>query len=146
MSQPIIDRPDLQSFQQKYGQSTITVLFWILFFFFMRPLVGMVGWFFGFQLFTDVMLVKGGYQSLLQLLGWYFSIIFVMGVIIKAWGLYNLYRYGRHEKRLRHPAPVTIEALAQHFQADVDELRKWQAAKRVILEHDDNGHLIGGGI
>ena len=36
MNPPIINRPDLQSFQQKYGQSLITVLFWILFFFFMR--------------------------------------------------------------------------------------------------------------
>jgi poly-beta-1,6-N-acetyl-D-glucosamine biosynthesis protein PgaD len=144
MSQPIINRPDLQSFQQKYGQSLITVLFWILFFFFMRPLIGMVGWFFGLQLFTDIMLVKGGYHALLQLLGWYCGIIFVMGALLKCWSLYNLFRYGRHEKRRRQPAAVTVEELAQHFQVDPGHLQNLQRAKRVILEHDASGCLIDG--
>jgi poly-beta-1,6-N-acetyl-D-glucosamine biosynthesis protein PgaD len=144
MSQPIINRPDLQSFQQKYGQSLITVLFWILFFFFLRPLIGMVGWFFGLQLFTDIMLVKGGYHALLQLLGWYLGVIFVMGALLKCWALYNLFRYGRHEKRLRQPVPVTVAELAQHFQVDPGQLQNWQTARRVILEHDDNGRLIDG--
>lgn len=144
MNSPIINRPDLQSFQQKYGQSLITVLFWVLFFFFMRPLIGMVGWFFGLQLFTEVMLVKGGYHSLLALLGWYFAIIVIMGGVLKCWALYNLFRYGRHEKRCRQPVPVSVEELAKHFEVDPVRLGDWQTARRVTLEHDDNGRLIGG--
>lgn len=144
MTPPIIDRPDLQSFQQKYGQSLVTVLFWILFFFFMRPLIGMVGWLFGLQLFTDIMLVQGGYHALLQLLGWYAAIICVMGAILKCWALYNLMRYGRHEKRLRQPEPLTVEEQARHFQIDPGRLRDWQTARRVTLKHDDGGRLIGG--
>lgn len=146
MKPPIINRPDLQSFQQKYGQSLVTVLFWILFFFFMRPLIGMVGWFFGLQLFTDIMLVQGGYHSLLQLLGWYVAIICVMGAVLKCWALYNLMRYGRHEKRIRQPSPLTIEDQARNFLVDTDRLRDWQSARRVTLEHDDSGRLIGGWI
>jgi poly-beta-1,6-N-acetyl-D-glucosamine biosynthesis protein PgaD len=144
MNSPIINRPDLQTFQQKYGQSLITVLFWVLFFFFMRPLLGMVGWFFGLQLFTEIMLVKGGYHSLLELLGWYFVIIIVMSVVVKCWSLYNLIRYGRHEKRLRQPTPVTVENQARHFEVDPGLLEQWQAARRITLEHDDSGRLIQG--
>ena len=142
MTQPIINRPDLQSFQQKYGQSVITVLFWVLFFFFMRPLIGMVGWFFGFQLFTDIMIVQGGYEALLELLVWYVGVIVLMGLVLEGWALYNLLRYGRHEKRTHQPEPVGVEALAKHFQIDVDQLRNLQVARRVVLEHDDHGLLI----
>lgn len=141
MSQYIIDRPDLQSFQQRYGQGVITLLFWVLFFFFMRPMIGMVGWFFGFQLFTDVMIVKGGYHALLKLLGWYFGIILVMGIILKGWGLYNMFRYDRHEKRHRQPEPVTVQDLAQHFHLEQSVLATWQTARRVVLEHDEAGFL-----
>lgn len=144
MNPPIINRPDLQSFQQKYGQGLITVLFWVLFFFFMRPLLGMVGWFFGLQLFTEIMLVKGGYHALLELLGWYLVIIIVMGVVLKCWSLYNLFRYGRHEKRRRQPLPITVEEQARHFEVDPGLLEQWQVARRVTLEHDDSGRLIQG--
>ncbi len=142
MSQTIINRPDLQTFQQKYGQSLITILFWILFFFFMRPLISMVGWFFGVQLFTDIMIEQGGYHALLALLTWYFGIIFLMGLVLESWSLYNLYRYGRNEKRIHHPEPVKVAAQAEHFQIDTDRLQELQAAKRVILEHDTHGRLI----
>jgi len=143
MTQPIINRPDLQSFQQKYGQSIITILFWVLFFFFMRPLIGMLGWFFGYQLFTDIMIVKGGYEALLELLIWYVGIIVLMGLVLEGWALYNLLRYGRHEKRKHHPEPLNIEDQAEFFQIDADQLRTLQQARRVILEHDNHGLLIG---
>jgi len=142
MTQPIINRPDLQSFEQKYGQSFITVLFWVLFFFFMRPLIGMVGWYFGFQLFTDIMIAQGGYEALLELLVWYVGVIVLMGLILEGWALYNLFRYGRNEKRTNQPEPVKVEAVARHFQIDVDRLRNLQVARRVVLEHDDRGLLI----
>lgn len=141
MNHPIINRPDLQNFQQKYGQGLITVLFWILFFFFMRPLIGFVGWFFGFYLFADIMIVKGGYHALLELLIWYVGIIVLMGMVMGGWSLYNLLHYGRHEKRIHLPEPVMVDAQADHFQIDANHLRNLQNARRVILEHDENGRL-----
>jgi len=142
MTELIINRPDLQTFQQKYGQSIVTVLFWTMFFFFMRPLVGMVGWFFGLQLFTDVMIVQGGYEVLLDLLLWYFGVIVLMGLTLEGWALYNLLRYGRHEKRLHQPLPITVDAQSTHFQIDADLLRRLQISRRVVLEHDERGRLV----
>ena len=142
MPQTIIDRPDLQSFQQKYGQSLITVMFWVLFFFFMRPLIGIVGWFFGVQLFTDIMIVQGGYQALFNLLIWYVGVIAMMGLVLESWSLYNLYRYGRNEKRKQQPQPVKTEEMAAFFQVDPAWLAECQAAKRLTLEHDGFGRLI----
>lgn len=142
----IINRPDLQSFQQKYGQGLLTIFFWVLFFFFLRPLIGLVGWFFGIQLFTDVMIVKGGYHALLGLLGIYFSIIFFIGLILECWALYNLLHYGRNERRTRQPAPLSFEEQARHFGVASDKLIQWQAGRRIILEHDENGVLLDGRI
>jgi biofilm PGA synthesis protein PgaD len=144
MSPLIINRPDLQSFRQKYGQSLLTLLIWVMFFFFMRPLIGLVGWFFGLQLFTDVMIVHGGYQALIELLGIYFGIIVVMGLILEGWALYNLLRYGRNEKRTRQPIPVSIADQARHFDVAAEQLAHWQAARCLVLEHDDQGLLTGG--
>ena len=142
MTRPIIDRPDLQSYQQKYGQGLLTVLFWVLFCFFMRPLVGMVGWVLGLELFADIMIEQGGYQALLELLGAYAGVIAGMGLALKGWALYNRYRYGRRERRLRHPNPIGIEAQAGHYQIEVEELRRLQAARRVVLTHDRHGRLV----
>ena len=143
MSPVIIDRPDLQSFQQKYGQSLLTLIFWIMFFFFMRPLIGLVGWVFGLRLFSDIMIVHGGYRALLELLGIYLGIIVIMGLCLKGWGIYNLLRYGRHEKRIHHPAPLDLADQAEHFGITAVQLEKWQVARRLVLEHDDQGTLTG---
>ena len=142
MSETIINRPDLQSFQQKYGQSLITVLFWVLFFFFMRPLIGIVGWFFGVQLFTDIMIERGGYHALFDLLTWYVGIVVLIGLVLECWSLYNLYRYGRNEKRKNQPKPVRAGEIAAFFQVDPDWLDALQAAKKITLEHDAQGRLI----
>jgi len=146
MTPLIISRPDLQTFRQKYGQSLLTLLFWIMFIFFMRPLIGIIGWFFGFQLFNDIMIVHGGYQALLELLGIYFGIIVIMGLMLKVWALYNLLRYGRHEKRIRQPAPLSLADQARHFEIAADQLKHWKTGRRLVLEHDDQGRLIGGAI
>jgi biofilm PGA synthesis protein PgaD len=144
MNPLIINRPDLQSFRQKYGQSLLTLLIWVMFFFFMRPLIGLVGWFFGLQLFTDVMIVHGGYQALIELLGIYFGIIVCMGLILEGWALYNLLRYGRNEKRIRQPVPVSIAEQARHFEVAAEQLAHWQTLSFLVLEHDDQGNLTGG--
>lgn len=145
MPETIINRPDLQSFQQKYGQSLITVLFWVLFFFFMRPLIGIVGWFFGVQLFTDIMIERGGYHALFDLLTWYAGIVVLIGLVLEGWSLYNLYRYGRNEKRKHQPQSVKGSEMAVYFQVDPDWLGELQAAKQVTLEHDAYGRLINPG-
>lgn len=145
MPETIINRPDLQSFQQKYGQSLITVLFWVLFFFFMRPLIGIVGWFFGVQLFTDIMIERGGYHALFDLLTWYAGIVVLIGLVLEGWSLYNLYRYGRNEKRKHQPQSVKGSEMAVYFQVDPDWLGELQAAKQVTLEHDSYGRLINPG-
>ena len=142
MPETIINRPDLQSFQQKYGQSLITVLFWVLFFFFMRPLIGMVGWFFGVQLFTDVMIERGGYHALFDLLSWYAGIVVLIGLVLESWSLYNLYRYGRNEKRKHQPQPAQTGEIAAFFQIDPDWLNELQSARKITLKHDAHGRLI----
>ncbi|HKI51841.1 MAG TPA: poly-beta-1,6-N-acetyl-D-glucosamine biosynthesis protein PgaD [Geothermobacteraceae bacterium] len=146
MTPLIINRPDLRSFQQKYGQSLLTLLIWVMFFFFMRPLIGLIGWFFGLQLFADVMIVHGGYQALIELLGIYFGIIVCMGLILEGWALYNQLRYGRNEKRNRHPAPLSLADQARHFEISGEQLEHWQTARSLVLEHDDQGRLTGGSI
>ncbi|MBW2473380.1 MAG: poly-beta-1,6-N-acetyl-D-glucosamine biosynthesis protein PgaD [Deltaproteobacteria bacterium] len=145
MPETIINRPDLQSFQQKYGQSLITVLFWVLFFFFMRPLIGMVGWIFGIQLFTDIMIERGGYHALFDLLTWYAGIVVLIGLVLGSWSLYNLYRYGRNEKRKHHPQPVQAGEISAFFHVDPNWLNELQASKKITLEHDAHGRLINSG-
>ena len=142
MPEIIINRPDLQSFKQKYGQSLITVLFWVLFFFFMRPLIGVVGWCFGVQLFTDIMIEQGGYHLLFEWLTWYAGVVVLIGLVMGCWSLYNLYRYGRNEKRKNHPQPAQAEEIAAFFQIDPDWLNELQAAKKITLQHDVHGRLI----
>lgn len=141
MNAPIFERPDLQGLRQLYGFGFITLLFWALWFYLWLPLVSLIAWAFGFQLFYEQMIVLGGYHSLLSLLVDYGLTILAIAALLIGWALYNLIRFRNHERR-RAAAPVTKAQLAQDFNVDVNSLNNWQSARRLRVHHDPHGQIV----
>jgi poly-beta-1,6-N-acetyl-D-glucosamine biosynthesis protein PgaD len=138
----IITRPERQSTAQRWGFGLLTVLFWGLFGYFIRPLLTMAAWSIGYWRFHDVMIEGHGFNHLLRLLAIYGIIIASISLSLIGWSIYNLIRYGYHEKRKTSPPPVTPEMLAEYFEIDPEDVRIWQDTDRLVLDFDSSGRIV----
>ena len=79
LKSPLIERPDLQSPQQRTLYGALTLAFWALWFYLWLPVLALLAWALGFQQAYKYMVVLDGYQQLLRLLGIYSLIILLLG-------------------------------------------------------------------
>ncbi len=138
----IIERPEKQSAAQRFGFGLLTIVFWALFAYFIRPVLTLGAWMLGLWRFQDIMIKAHGIEHLWKLLLLYSIIIFCMALVLIAWSLYNLFRYGHNEKRINQPPPVTEEMLGEFFQVDPEKIRAWQKMKNLTLGFNPDGSLL----
>ncbi len=136
----IIETPGLQSLRQRYGYALLTLAFWILWFYLWIPLISLVAWLLGIEIFHREMIQLDGLQGLLELLGWYGLTIAVMGGCYTAWALYNQLRF-RGRNRRQEQAVVEPLELASAFDIDPALILPLQEAKRVLIVHDEQGRI-----
>ncbi|MBL8698080.1 MAG: poly-beta-1,6-N-acetyl-D-glucosamine biosynthesis protein PgaD [Alphaproteobacteria bacterium] len=72
----------------------------------------------------------------------YATFIAMNGTILIGWALYNWVRFHGPDRR-RSITPVTPEAVALHFGADIDLPRTMAATRVGILRHDADGRILG---
>lgn len=145
MKSIIIERPEAQTKKQRLSQNFLTALFWLLFFYLIRPFFSLFAWLLGFEVFYDVMIEKAGYRRLLDLLGIYLFIILLIVIIIRLWSLYNLNRYGHNEKRKNSPPDLSLNQTAEYFSLPIDTLKMWRDSRRITLHFNESGHVITSG-
>ena len=138
----IITRPDRQSTGQRWGYGFLTIVFWGLFVYFIKPLITMAVWVIAYWRFQNIMIEGHGIEHLARLLLIYALIILGMMLSLIGWSMYNLLRYGHHEKRTTPPPPVTPEMLAEYFMVEPDNVNTWQDAQRLVLHFDASGRII----
>ncbi len=136
----IISRPDLQTLRQRFGYSFLTFLFWLVWFYLWIPLLSLGGWIFGIDLIHDEMIVREGMQALIELLGWYFLVIFFISATLGLWALINLLRFRGHERRGERPIVEDI-ALASDFGVTSEQIASWRGCKRLVINHDIDGNI-----
>lgn len=138
----IITRPERQSTSQRWGYGLLTILFWGLFGYFIRPLMTLVAWAVGYWRFHDVMIDNHGINHFARLLLIYVAIIGGMSFSLIAWSIYNLLRFGHNEKRVTSPPPATPEILAEYFKLEPEDIRAWQSTRRLVLDFDHTGRIV----
>lgn len=137
---PLIDRPDLQSAQQRTLYGLLTLAFWALWFYLWLPLVALLAWALGFQQAYKYMVVLDGYQQLLRLLGIYSLIILLLGGGLVLWASYSIYRFRGIERRSAH-REISSAALAKHFGQPPELVARWQSMKQLYVTHDQGGRI-----
>ncbi len=140
----LIEHPEEQSPSRRWGYRALTLLLWALFAYFFRPFLTLAVWLLGYMRFQEVMIEAHGWEDLLQLLLAYGLVILTITLVIIAWSLYNLLRYGRHEKRVNLPEPVTVHQLADYYGVPKDCIKHWRGSRRVELDFDDQGIIREG--
>ncbi len=133
-------QPPTQSGMQRAAEFTITTLFWLAWLYLIMPLVSLLLWIVGIQLFMEEMIVRGGYQALIGELVHYGLVILTMLAVTLIWVYWNLRRYGEHEKRTQQPAPVSLEEIAATSGLTPDVILGIWTNRRLRITFDDNDH------
>jgi biofilm PGA synthesis protein PgaD len=136
----IIDRPDLQAWQQKAIFGALTAAFWVIWVVLWLPLVTLLGWlFFGYQ-FQFHMIRLDGYQGFLNTLAIYAMVIMAMGGALIVWAKYNHLRFRGMDRRKEVVAPTT-EQLAVLHRRSVTTIEQWQSFFVMTVHHDEHGAI-----
>jgi len=142
----IIDRPDLQAWQQKAVFGALTAVFWAIWVVLWLPLVTLLGWgFFGYQ-FQFHMIRLDGYEGFLNLLAIYALVILAMCGALIIWAKYNHLRFRGVDRRRGFVAPSLDELAALHM-VTAATVAQWRTYSVMTVCHNDNGaitHVVPG--
>ncbi len=133
----IINAPDLQTMRQRFVSSFFTFLFWAIWMYLWLPLVSLVAWLVGIDLFYQQMIVQSGYQSVAALIGWFVLAVLFMAVTLLGWAGYNLLLFRGKGRRKNIKAVEAVE-MANRFQVNVFQLKEWRRSKWLTIHHDDH--------
>jgi poly-beta-1,6-N-acetyl-D-glucosamine biosynthesis protein PgaD len=121
---------------RRFTEYTLTTLFWLAWLYLILPLLSLLLWFAGVQLFMDVMVLEGGYQQLLTELRNYSLAGIVILLVVLVWVDWNIRHYGGHNHRTHPPQPVTPGELSSYTGLTTAELAVLRQKKNILLSFD----------
>lgn len=140
MKEIIIDQPHLQSLQQKLGSLFLSAMSWLLWLYFLAPLLTLAGWLMGAKSLSDEIRWFGGYKTLLQLLQMYGEIILLIAALWLAWTFFITWLHTAHPGKT--PEAVSDGELAQRFELQVSQLAEARQAKKLTVHFDEHAGIV----
>jgi len=134
----IIEKPELQSNVLRYGWSSVTFIFWILYIYLWLPLITLVAWWIGAKLFNLQIVQLKGYTGLIDKLGLFLAIIFLLSVTLIGWAEIERLRFKDKPRRTENQA-VTVDGVAKRFNLQEDQLVQLRQKKYIIVHFSDKG-------
>lgn len=136
----IIERPELQSNAQRYGWSSITFIFWLLYIYLWLPLITLIAWWLGAKLFDLHIIQLSGYTGLIEKLGLYVAIILIISAILIGWAKLEHLRF-KDKPRRKGSASVSAAAVAKKFKLEESQLIQLRQEKSVVVHFSDRGMM-----
>lgn len=134
----IINKPHLQTRQQKISAFCITTLSWLLWLYFLLPLFTLAGWLIGVKSLSTEIRWFGGYKTLLELLELYGGIIAGIALFWLGW---TAFMAGRKPVPVPQKAPLNDQSLRGFFQISASQLQQGRVAKVMTVSFDESGHI-----
>ena len=136
----LINEPQLQSLQHKLGDTVLTAAMWGIYLYLWLPLVSLVAWLFGIQLFYHELIEAGGYLELLDKVALYATVIPAIFVVIISWSLSNQKRF-RGQERRNEVSEISPAEMTAFFDVTTGEFERLRAASRIVIAIDENGRI-----
>ena len=140
MKELIINKPYLQSRLQKLGSFCITLISWLLWSYFLLPLITLTGWLMGVKSLSVEVRWFGGYKTLLELLEMYGGIIAGIAVFWIGWTLLRTCWKPLAVSSL--PSLLETQKMSESFHISTVQLQQGRLAKLVTVSFDDHGKII----
>lgn len=140
MNDLIINAPHLQSLQQRLGSYFVAVACWLLWIYFLVPIVTLSGWLMGVRQLAKEIRWFGGYKSLMELMELYGEAISLIAGLWLCWTI--LTSLLRRRSKAMNATPVTNADLCKSHAVDAAELERCQANQRITVFFDDHGQIV----
>jgi biofilm PGA synthesis protein PgaD len=128
----IEDRPELRGRTRTTVELVVTTLMWAFWIYLFLPMVTVVLWVAGLHFIYHTVIepaVLTHVKAMLMRLGLFIAIVFI---VLRGWGYYNYYAFGRLDRR-KQSAAITPADMAGHFGLSVDRVRMLQNEKEIVL-------------
>lgn len=138
----IINRPQNQSKTQKLTNIFVTTLAWSLWSYMWLPLIGLVGWYLGFEFFQKAM-KDNGWNDFLKEVPSYINYVSIASGSLLVWAIANWYRFGgiRDKRAGGEHRVLTSADQAKYVGIRNSTLKTWQNSKRVVAHYHNSGKL-----
>ncbi len=136
----LINEPELQTLHHKLGDTVITAVMWGIYLYLWLPLISLVAWLFGIQLFYHELIEAGGYLELLDRIALYATVIPVILVVIFSWSLSNQRRF-RGQERRNAVSEISPAEMTAFFDVTAAEFERLRDASRIVIAIDENGNI-----
>jgi biofilm PGA synthesis protein PgaD len=140
LKSPLIERADRVSPRQRTLYGALTLAFWMFWLYLWVPVLALLAWLLGLQQAYKYMIVLGGWQDVIRVIGMYGLIILLMGGGLLLWAGYNIYRFRGVENRTA-ALPVTPAQIGRQFGQEPESVARWQGAQRLYVMHDGDGRI-----
>jgi poly-beta-1,6-N-acetyl-D-glucosamine biosynthesis protein PgaD len=138
----VINAPHLQTHGQRFGAGALALFGWMLWCYFLFPLVSLGCWLWNDELCSQWVNMAGGYLNLREMLAVYLHAVAAIGGGWCIWLAYGTLR-GLLRRRLAPLPPVGSAALSQRFGVDHDQLQVCQESRFVAVHYDSRGAIVG---
>ncbi|MCK5898869.1 MAG: poly-beta-1,6-N-acetyl-D-glucosamine biosynthesis protein PgaD [Methylococcales bacterium] len=141
MNNLIIERPESQSFRQKYTSLFLTCVFWFLWCYIWTPLLVVA---FGFMK-IDIAIIDSfsfvTFERFLLNLQQYALYIFILCTMFVLWVAMNIFRFRGGNRYKSHP-PTEIKELSRYAKLTEDLLLNSKQTQILTARFDQNSQLI----
>lgn len=133
----IIDTPGLQELKRRYGYGLATLVMWIVWLYLWLPLVSLLAWIAGVELFYEHMIKLGGYQGLLAQLHWYIMAVIGISVLWVYWVEFNRRRFQGRDRRNRVAQVSNLYDEATFFDVEPEQILEARRARTIHVHFID---------
>jgi biofilm PGA synthesis protein PgaD len=140
LTSPLIERADLQSPRQRTLYGGLTLMFWLFWLYLWVPVLALLAWALGVQQAYKYMVVLGGYQEVIRVIGMYSLVILLLGGGLLLWAGYNIFRFSGVENRTA-ALPVTAVEIGNVFGQEPEAVARWQGEQRLYVTHGPDGRI-----
>ena len=135
MNEHVIDRPELQPPAMRAFFGMLTFVLWTAYVYLLLPILTLLAWYAGYTAIYEDMVMRRGWEALVELIGMYAAIVIMMGLIQVSWASVNWARFaGKRDRRRLRERHVDM-AIQKMFMMDTTEMPVWQNAKRLVVHH-----------
>ncbi len=133
----IIEAPHLQSLGQRVGSALVSLGCWMLWIYFLIPLVSLSGWLLGIRKFSAEVRWFGGYKSLVELMQIYATSVLA---ILSAWLIWTCLStiFKRSPRVSTYPRHTPTLSLA----LDSEVIKRAMQWKAITVSFNDQGQII----
>lgn len=138
----IINLPHLQSLRQRLGSWLVSCVCWLLWLYFLAPLVTLGGWLLGVKGLAQEIRWFGGTKSLQELLWLYGETVLALALCWLLWALYQHLRFRSAVDRRATPVALSDAELCAAYHVAADELRAARDSRMVAVHFDSHGRIV----